>query len=308
MDNPDEGRSNIITKQERLEILRTVNLFQEAPSEALAEVADVLEEVSVARGQTLFEKGDLGTSVYIVVRGLVRVHDGDKLLNYLGNGDVFGEMAILDPGPRSASVTAAEETLLFCLDEAPFRQLQASSPEFTDGVIRMMSTRLRARMQDVKDVYEELRRYHEHLEELVADRTAELAERNEQLRQEIAERKQIEAALSESEEKYRMFFTNEFDAISICDETGQIQDVNPAWQRLYGYTWDEARTMKVTDISVESAKTAEAVRQASSKGGVSIPVRWHKNRNGRVFPVEISEGVFSWRGRNLVERDYSGHR
>ena len=180
MDDPETSSRSLITTQERVDILQTVSLFRNAQRADLAEVADLLEEVAVEMGQTVFEKGDLGSSVYIVVRGLVRVHDGDKILNYLSKGDVFGEMAILDPGPRSASVTAVEKTLLFCLDQAPFRQLQAKSPEVTEGIIHMLSSRLRARMQDVKEVYEELRRYHENLEELVAERTGELMVVNDQ--------------------------------------------------------------------------------------------------------------------------------
>ena len=77
-------------------------------------------------------------------------------------------------------------------------------------------------------------------------------------------------------------------------------DVNPAWQRLYGYSWEEALTMNVVDVSAEAEKTAAAVREAITRGGAHIPLRWHKDRAGRVFPVELSEGVFNWRGRKLV--------
>ena len=177
-----------------------MSLFQDTPAAALVEVAELLEEVAVKAGEPIFQKGDLGTSLYIVAQGSVRVHDGDMTLNYLGQGQVFGEMAVLDAGPRSASATAAEDTLLFRLDQEPFRLLRARSPEIAEGIIHVLSHRLRSRMQDMKKEYEELRRYKEHLEELVAERTAELRTSNEKLEQEIEVRKRTEEQLRQAKE------------------------------------------------------------------------------------------------------------
>jgi CRP-like cAMP-binding protein len=71
------------------------------------------------------------------------------LLNYLGERDVFGEMALLDPEPRLASVTAIEATRLFRLDQAPFYELMAERPEVATGVIRVLSGHLRNRVRDI---------------------------------------------------------------------------------------------------------------------------------------------------------------
>ena len=137
---------------EKVIILKTVSIFAGTPDEILAEVASLLEEVALIEGETIFEKGDAGDSMYIIVDGQVRVHDGGRTLNYLGEGDVFGEMAVLDPEPRLASVTAVEDTRLFRLDQEPFYELMDDRIEVARGIIRVLSQHLRARVRDLNDL------------------------------------------------------------------------------------------------------------------------------------------------------------
>ena len=91
---------------EKVLILKTVSIFADTPEEILADVAALLEEVNVAAGETILHKDDVGRCMYIIVDGRVRVHDGDQLIAYQGARDIFGELAVLDAEPRSASVTA----------------------------------------------------------------------------------------------------------------------------------------------------------------------------------------------------------
>lgn len=88
--------------EERAAVLSAVNIFSETPREALAFIAPLLEEVTVAAGETVIERGEMvGDAMYIIERGRMMVHDGERELNTLGPGDVFGEMAVLDPEPRA---------------------------------------------------------------------------------------------------------------------------------------------------------------------------------------------------------------
>ncbi len=138
---------------DKINILQSVSIFSTTPRHILAEVADKLEEVEVLSGATIFEKGDPGTSMYIVVDGSVWVHDGDMSINYLHTRDVFGEMAALDPVPRSASVTAVEDTHLFRLEQDELHEIMMRSPEIADGIIRVLCEHLRARVSDMKEDY-----------------------------------------------------------------------------------------------------------------------------------------------------------
>lgn len=142
----------MISTIEKVNFLRTVNIFVETPDEILAKVASRLEEVEVQAGERIFEKGDFGQSMYIIVDGRVRVHDGDRTLNYLRKGDGFGEMAALNPEPRSASVTAIDNTRLLCLDREPLYEFISTHIEVTRGLIKVLSHRLRDRVKDLDNL------------------------------------------------------------------------------------------------------------------------------------------------------------
>jgi len=128
---------------EKVIILKSVNIFANSSEEVLAEVAALLEGIEVKAGETIFHKGDPGNSMYIIIQGRVRVYDGDKTINVLGERDIFGELALLDPEPRSASVTAVEETSLFRLDRDAFYELMASDIEVVRGIVHVLCQRLR---------------------------------------------------------------------------------------------------------------------------------------------------------------------
>ncbi len=144
-----KGDPAMLSNVEKVLILKSVAMFSHTPDNVLADVADLLEELDISENETIFEKGDTGDSMYVILDGKVRVHDGERLLNYLGERDVFGEMALLDPEPRLASVTAVEATRLFRLDQAPFFELMEERPEVATGIIRVLTSRLRDRVRDI---------------------------------------------------------------------------------------------------------------------------------------------------------------
>lgn len=136
---------------EKVLILKTISLFSRTPDEILADVATLLAEIDLPSGGTIFQKGDAGDGMYIIVSGKVTVHDGDHILNTLQDGEVFGEMAVLDPEPRLASITALEDTHLLRLDRQPFYDLMEDRVEVAYGVIHVLSGRLRGLVHDVTE-------------------------------------------------------------------------------------------------------------------------------------------------------------
>jgi CRP-like cAMP-binding protein len=142
----------MLSTVEKVLALKRVDVFAGTPDETLAAVAGLLEELPLSAGQAVFEKGDMGDCLYLIVDGEVRVHDGEHTLNHLAEGDVFGEMALLDAEPRMASVTAVEQTLLLRLAQEPFFELMEDRPEVARGLIRVLSQRLRARAQELTEL------------------------------------------------------------------------------------------------------------------------------------------------------------
>lgn len=148
--NSLSGETTMLSTIERVIILKTVSIFAQVPDATLAEIAAIVEEVAVAEHERIFAKGDVGTAMYIIVAGAVRIHDGEQIFNRLGEREVFGEMALLDAEPRSASVTAEEETLLLRLEQEAFFELMEDHGAIARGIIQVLSQRLRARTEDLR--------------------------------------------------------------------------------------------------------------------------------------------------------------
>ena len=128
---------------EKVLLLKGVSMFSATSEDTLADVASVLEEVDLRPGELVFEKGDPGKSMYIVISGRVRVFDGAKTINYLGEQEIFGELALLDPEPRSASVESSEETRLFRLDRDTLFELMTDNLGVVSGIMQVLCRRLR---------------------------------------------------------------------------------------------------------------------------------------------------------------------
>lgn len=133
----------MITTVEKVLFLKSIDLFRALPSEELAQIAEIAEEVPFGAGDPVFTEGETGDALYLVVEGAVRVHRGDRQLARLGERDVFGEMAVLDSEPRSASVTVIEDAVLLKIGRDDFRDILGERPEIALGVIKVLSRRLR---------------------------------------------------------------------------------------------------------------------------------------------------------------------
>jgi len=144
---------------DRLNVLRSVSIFAGTPIELLAAIGAVLEELRFPAGARIFSKGDLGDCLYIIAEGQVRAHDGERTLNILHRGEVFGEMAALDPEVRSASITALTDTRLLRLDRGPLYQVMAQRIEVAQGIMHVLAQRLRSRLRDMNDDFEYLQQF-----------------------------------------------------------------------------------------------------------------------------------------------------
>lgn len=119
----------------------------------------------------------------------------------------------------------------------------------------------------------------------------------------VTARRLAEEALMESEERYRMLFENESDAVVVFDAENQIfEDANSAALELFGYSKEEFLRLKVTDISAEKDKTEAAVRSLKEEptGVIKVPLRYMIKKDGTVFPVEISTGAYMSKGRRKL--------
>jgi CRP/FNR family transcriptional regulator, cyclic AMP receptor protein len=131
-----------------LEALRSVPLFASLDDESAAALRELLELKLCPAGSVLFRKGDAGGAMYLIEGGRVRIHlkddDGDDVtLAELAAGDFFGEMAILDGKPRSATATVSEAARLAVLSRQHFHEFIQHSPEVAVSMLAAITDRLR---------------------------------------------------------------------------------------------------------------------------------------------------------------------
>jgi CRP-like cAMP-binding protein len=131
---------------ERVALLRRVDLFSQTPDRVLAGVAQVLEEVDVPAGAMVMAAGAVEDWLFVVADGELEVRRGEHRAT-IPAGAVVGELAVLDPQPRTADVVARTPALLFRLRKAAFDEVMASRPEVAQGVVRELVRRLRERME-----------------------------------------------------------------------------------------------------------------------------------------------------------------
>lgn len=117
----------------------------------------------------------------------------------------------------------------------------------------------------------------------------------------ITQRKRLEEMLRMSEEKYRQLFATVPDAIFIFDaQTRQFIDVNESALNLYGYSREEFLTMTLGDITAEPEESEKVVKKTIHAKVGRVPLRYHKKKDGSVFPLEASTSTFNLDGRDVI--------
>ena len=95
-------------------------------------------------GEVIFKEGDAATEFFVIQRGKVEIRFGNRLLGTLSDHDIFGEMALIDTAPRSATAIAATDVKLVPVGEKQFLFLVSRTPYFALKIMRVLARRLRA--------------------------------------------------------------------------------------------------------------------------------------------------------------------
>ncbi len=130
------------------ELLRTVPLFSELNDQALASLERLAARRKYPKDTVVFFENEEGDSLFMILEGRIKVtilgDDGREIiLTMLGAGDLFGEMALLDNEPRSATAIAVEESELLLLNRNDFQTAIIDNPAISTALVKVLSTRLR---------------------------------------------------------------------------------------------------------------------------------------------------------------------
>ncbi|HZP20713.1 MAG TPA: Crp/Fnr family transcriptional regulator [Bauldia sp.] len=138
-------------------------LFEGLDPHELTRLASIARETTLATGEVLFNQGDDSDGLYLIVSGLVRIYitaddTREATINLLEDGEVIGEMALLDGLPRSAGAAALTDTRLIFIPREPFMALLDTAPKLSRQIILTLCERLRsANAQFDQAVFHDLR-------------------------------------------------------------------------------------------------------------------------------------------------------
>lgn len=131
-------------ESQRAAVLARAPIFYGLSDGILARIAGVTEELSVGPGETFISTNDVEPWMYLVVSGEARVQRDGNTIATVGPGATVGELAVLDPAPRSADVTATTASTLLRIDHAHLAELMMEEHELTEGIIAMLVRMIRS--------------------------------------------------------------------------------------------------------------------------------------------------------------------
>jgi CRP-like cAMP-binding protein len=132
-----------MAKDTKLEHLAGVRLFSALSKRDLALIGRASDEVTVAAGRVLCDEGSMGHEFYLILDGEAAVRKAGRKVATLGPGQYFGEMALLDRGPRSATVVAETPMTILVIGQREFAAVLDEVPTMAHKILGVMAARLR---------------------------------------------------------------------------------------------------------------------------------------------------------------------
>jgi CRP-like cAMP-binding protein len=250
-----------VMTMDRLNVLRSVSIFAGTPDALLAEISALLEEQRFMAGEHIFSKGDMCDCMYIIAEGQVRVHDGERTLSNLRRGQVFGEMAALDPEVRSASVTAVKDTRLLRLERGPLYEVMAQRSEVAQGIIHVLVQRQRSSLREMNQDFQYMQQFAKltaaaaAIEEGIYEPESldDVAARTDALGQLARLFQRMERAVSAREQRLRQEVQELRIVIDEARQARQVAEITDTdyFQRLRGQADQLRKIIESTDMLLE---------------------------------------------------------
>ncbi len=142
---------------DKIDLIRTVPIFSELEESTVQQIVDIGLKRKYTKNSIIFLEEEAGAILFIISTGkvkIVRTDDDGKevILSILGPGDFFGEMALLDGLPRSATVVALDESELFVINRREFIKLLEDSPQVATSLLRELTRRLRRADEQIENL------------------------------------------------------------------------------------------------------------------------------------------------------------
>lgn len=133
----------MLTIVEKVIFLQEVDIFEHTPTEYLAHIAAITDELSIPGNEVVYKEGDISDAMYLITEGKIRLHKNGQEIMIAQKKDVFGTWALLDEDVRVVTAVAMEESNLLKIDKEDFYDLLADNVQITQGLIKYIARKLR---------------------------------------------------------------------------------------------------------------------------------------------------------------------
>jgi CRP-like cAMP-binding protein len=140
----------MLTVIEKVAALQSVDVFTDVPTEQLAYLAAIAEEVDFDEGEVIYKEHDAGDAFYLVLEGEVRLHKGAQEITIAAGGDTFGTWALFDEEPRVVTATPVGKVKLLGIDRERFVDILADHVQISQGILKNLASRLRNLLERVQ--------------------------------------------------------------------------------------------------------------------------------------------------------------
>ena len=131
------------SKSVQIENLQKVTLFSGCTKRDLQHVAKAGDVITMTDGTTIVDQGQMGREAFVILSGSVAVRRGGRKITTLGEGDVVGELSLLDHGPRTATAICEGDCTLFVLDQRHFRKVLEDQPQIMFKLLGTLAGHIR---------------------------------------------------------------------------------------------------------------------------------------------------------------------
>jgi sigma-B regulation protein RsbU (phosphoserine phosphatase) len=128
---------------EKIESLKNIQLFKDVSEDELGKIAEFAQEIQLGDGEILFESGDIGDAIYFILRGQMKAYKSGIELTVLKDNECVGEMAVIDAGPRSASVSSSGNSSLLKLNRNDFYNILQGNINLLQNTLKIILKKLR---------------------------------------------------------------------------------------------------------------------------------------------------------------------
>jgi CRP/FNR family transcriptional regulator, cyclic AMP receptor protein len=132
----------VLHRNQKVELIKHTPLFANCSKRELEEIAHLADEIDLREGKEMTRQGSPGREFFVLLEGDADVTRDGRVINQLSGGDFFGEIALVDDSPRTATVTATTPVRALVITDRSFRRLLKDQPEIQSKVLAALAARL----------------------------------------------------------------------------------------------------------------------------------------------------------------------